>query len=42
MLKKQDIRAVAAVVVGVMLAGFLMFTFSDIGIVNKARNGFDA
>lgn len=40
--KKGDLKAVAAVVVGVMLAGWIMYQFRDVGLVAEARNGFDA
>lgn len=39
--KKQDLRAVAIVTVGVMLAGFLMFQFRDVQLVGQASAGYN-
>ncbi|SFN65136.1 hypothetical protein SAMN05216224_108140 [Thioclava dalianensis] len=41
MVKKGDVKAVAVVMVGVMLAGFAMYQFRDIGLVSQARNGYN-
>lgn len=41
MVKKGDVKAVAIVMVGVMLAGFAMYQFRDVGLVNDARAGFN-
>lgn len=38
--KKQDVKAVAVVTVGVMLAGFLMYQFRDVGLVAQASSGY--
>jgi hypothetical protein len=40
--KKQDVKAVGVVVVGVLIAGFLMKQFSDVGVVDTARSGYGA
>jgi hypothetical protein len=40
MLKRTDVKSVAIVVVGVMLAGYAMYQFRDINTVNEARAGF--
>jgi len=40
MLKKTDVKAVAVVVVGVMLAGFIMFQFRDVQLIGTARDGY--
>lgn len=39
--KKADVKAVAVVTVGVMVAGFLMYQFRDIGLIRAARSGYD-
>jgi hypothetical protein len=41
LLKKQDIKSVALVSVGVMLAGFVMFQLRDMSIIAQARAGYD-
>lgn len=41
MVKKGDVKAVAIVMVGVMLAGFAMYQFRDVGLVSDARAGFN-
>jgi len=41
LLKKQDIKSVAIVTVGVMLAGFVMFQLRDVGVIAQARAGYD-
>lgn len=41
MLKKGDVKSVALVAVGVMVAGALMYQFRDIGVIAMARNGYD-
>lgn len=41
MVKKGDVKAVAVVMVGVMLAGFAMYQFRDIGLIGQARNGYN-
>ena len=40
--KKSDLKAVAAVIVGVMAAGWIMYQFRDVGFIADARNGYDA
>jgi len=40
MAKKTDIKMVAIVAVGVMVAGFAMNMLSDIGAVRDAQRGF--
>lgn len=42
MMKKTDVKLVAMVVGGVVLAGYLMNALSDIGVIADARRGFDA
>jgi hypothetical protein len=39
--KSADIKGVAVVVIGVMAAGLIMFTFRDVGLINQARSGYD-
>lgn len=39
--KKQDIKAVGLVVVGVMIAGFAMHQFRDIDLIAQSRHGFN-
>jgi hypothetical protein len=39
--KKQDLKAVAIVTVGVMLAGFLMYQFRDVQLVGQASAGYN-
>lgn len=39
--KKGDLKAVAIVTVGVMLAGFVMFQFRDVGVIGQSRAGFN-
>lgn len=34
-------KATVPVVLGVMIAGFLMFHARDVGVVDQARRGFD-
>lgn len=41
MLKKQDVKSVGLVAVGVMLAGYAMFQMRNIGIVAQMRAGYD-
>lgn len=41
MLKKQDVKSVGLVAVGVMLAGFAMFQLRDVGLIAQARAGYD-
>lgn len=38
--KKTDIKAVGIVVVGVILAGFVMNKFRDVEMVGQSRNGY--
>lgn len=38
----KKLEMIALVAAGVFVAGYLMNTFSDVSIVNDARNGFDA
>lgn len=38
--KKQDLKAVGIVAVGVMLAGFVMFQFRDVQLVAQASAGY--
>lgn len=40
--KKSDIKAVGAVVIGVVLAGLIMAKFNDVGIIGAAHSGFDS
>lgn len=40
--KKADIKAVAAVVVGVIVAGYIMQQFRDVSVINDSRNGYGA
>jgi len=37
---KKDLRLVAVVTAGVMLAGFIMYQFRDVSIIDQSRNGF--
>lgn len=39
--KTADLKGVAVVVVGVVAAGLLMYTFRDVGLIANARNGYD-
>ena len=39
--KTADIKGVAVVVVGVMAAGLIMYTFRDVGVIASARSGYD-
>ncbi len=41
MLKKQDVKSVGLVAVGVMLAGFVMYQLRDVSVVAQARAGYD-
>lgn len=38
---KTDIRAVGAVVVGVLLAGAVMSSFGNVALIARARSGYD-
>ncbi|WGT50156.1 hypothetical protein [Thioclava nitratireducens] len=40
MIKKQDVKAVGVVMVGVLLAGFVMYQFRDVSAVAQASNGY--
>lgn len=40
--KKADIKAVAIVTVGVLVAGLIMYQFRDVGLVNQSSSGFGA
>ena len=42
MINKTDVRVAATVVVGVMIAGYLMAQFSNIAAVAQSRDGFGA
>lgn len=39
--KKTDIKFVGLVALGVMIAGYAMYQFRDIELIEQARNGFD-
>lgn len=39
---KKNLTFIALVAAGVFAAGYLMNQFSDIDIVDQARNGFDS
>lgn len=39
-MRKSDIKATIAVVAGVFIAGYAMYAFRDVGIVDNARRGF--
>ena len=39
-MNKGQVKAIGGVVVGVMLAGFLMNQFRDIGIIAQAKQGY--
>lgn len=41
MLKKQDVKGVGLVMVGVMLAGIAMYQLRDVGLIAQARAGYD-
>lgn len=41
MLKKQDVKSVGLVAVGVMLAGYAMFHMRNIDLVAQMRAGYD-
>ncbi|WP_255729313.1 MULTISPECIES: hypothetical protein [unclassified Epibacterium] len=41
MLKKQDVKSVGLVTVGVMLAGFVMYQLRDVSVIAQARAGYD-
>ena len=38
---KSDVKAVGAVVVGVMLAGWVMSQFGNVSLIAQARSGYD-
>lgn len=38
--KKTDVKLVALVAAGVMLAGYAMYQFRDVGFIDEARSGF--
>jgi|TARA_Y100001001_G_scaffold31345_1_gene26090 hypothetical protein len=38
--KKTDIKFVALVAVGVMIAGYAMYQFRDVELIDNARNGY--
>lgn len=38
--KKTDVKFVALVAIGVMIAGYAMHQFRDVGAVDEARSGF--
>lgn len=38
--KKSDIKAVAIVVAGVLAAGYIMYQFRDVGMIDEARSGY--
>lgn len=38
---KGDVKAVAIVIVGVVLAGYLMHLGKDLPLIGDARRGFD-
>ena len=38
--KKGDIKAVGTIVAGVMLAGWVMYQFRDVGPIGQARAGY--
>ena len=38
---KSDVKAVGAVVIGVMLAGFVMNQFGQYQIIDAMRRGYD-
>jgi hypothetical protein len=39
-MNKSTLKHVGIVAAGVMLAGFVMAQFSDVGVVAQARHGF--
>tara|TARA_R110002074_G_scaffold8131_19_gene34100 strand:- start:827 stop:952 length:126 start_codon:yes stop_codon:yes gene_type:complete len=39
--KSADIKGVAVVVVGVMAAGLIMYTFRDVGLIANSRSGYN-
>lgn len=39
-MKKADFKLVGLMTAGVMLAGYLMYQFRDVGPVDQARSGF--
>lgn len=38
--KKTDIKFVALVAIGVLVAGYAMHQFRDVGVVDDAQKGF--
>ena len=40
--KKQDVKAVAMVALGVMLAGWAMWQFRDVAMIAESRAGYGA
>lgn len=38
---RQDIKAVALVVIGVLVAGYVMNQLYDVSIIKSASDGFD-
>ena len=40
--KKNDVKAVGYVVVGVLIAGFLMQQLRDVALIADARDGYGA
>lgn len=38
----KHLTTIVLVATGVFVAGYVMYTFRDIGIVDQARNGFDS
>lgn len=38
--KKTDLKLVAMVAIGVMVAGYAMHMFRDVGVVDDAKRGF--
>lgn len=39
--KKSDIKLVGLVAIGVMVAGYAMYQFRDVTLINQARSGYD-
>lgn len=40
-MNKSHVKHVGLTVVGVMLAGLVMYQFRDVGLINQARSGYD-
>lgn len=40
MMKKADLKSVALVALGVIVAGYAMNQFRDVAVIGDARNGY--